>query len=275
MTQVFDDPAKVCILSGRFTRSEFLHSWNHYAYAKQHGYTYISCDWPTTAQNRYMTKFFYIKHYINLFDYVFWIDDDAFFIDLKQPLDRFIPAPGKLASFCGSPANKKIFTYLSSGQCLMRGGQASETFIDRVIATPLDKVKDWWRDDLGMFTNGDQDAIVYVVHEDPDYRDCIELYDYMDFNSRIGDLEENPDKVFLLHFTGPRERKIADAAKAAKLLGCGPALLPLHVQDDLLGGRSLRSVLRSMEPADSDTQSVWHTSPLKLAFRRVFGKKSR
>ncbi len=246
MTKVFSDPKRVCILSGRFPRSEFLHSWNHYAYARRHGYTYIGCDWPTSATNRYMTKFMYLKHYINLFDYVFWIDDDAFFIDLEKGLEHFIPSGDKIVSFCKSPANKKIFTFLSSGQFLIRGGKRSEEFIEAILNTPLETVEEWWREDLGMFTRGDQDAIVYLLHKDSKYRDCAELFDYMDFNSRLADLQRDPSGVFLLHFTGPRETKVAHAKQAADLLERGPALIPQADEDALLGGRSLKSILNAM-----------------------------
>ena len=268
MTQSFADPSRVAILSGRFPPSEFLHPWNHYAYARKHGYTYISCVWPTAAQNRYMTKFAYVRHYINLFDYVFWIDDDAFFIDLDQGLEQFIPPEGKLASFCKSPTNKKIFTYLSSGQFLMRGGADSAALIDAVASTSLEMVKEWWRDDLGMFTNGDQDALIYQLLEDPRFQDRAELFDYMAFNSRIADLEKQRDKVFLLHFTGPRERKRADAARAADILGTGPALIPLELETELLGGQSRKSVYTKMDMELPQKR----VSPLKKLLRGLRGK---
>lgn len=243
MSQTITDPARVCILSGRFPISEFPFAWNHYAYARRHGYTYISCIWPTATANRYMTKFAYLRHYIEMFDYVFWIDDDAFFIDLDKSLTQLIPPEGKLASFCKSPNNKTIFTYLSSGQFLMRGGAESAALIDAVMATSMEKVAAWWREDLGMFTKGDQDALVYHLHETPRFQDSVTLFDYMAFNSRLDDLKEVPDDVFLLHFTGPRERKLADAAEAAELLGTGPALIPVALEQELLGGRSRRSAL--------------------------------
>lgn len=249
MTNKLSDPARLCILSGRFPRSEFLHSWNHYAYARTHGYTYIGCDWPTAATNRYMTKFMYVRHYLNLFDYVFWIDDDAFFLQPQKGLDDFIPASDKLASFCRSPTNKEIFTYLSSGQFLIRGGAESTAFIDAITSTDLDTVEAWWREDMGMFTKGDQDAIVFLLHTDPRFQDRLSLHDYSAFNSRIADLEDTPENVFLLHFTGPRPRKIADAARAAELLGTGPALISPEVEKELLGGRSRTAVLEAMAQA--------------------------
>ncbi|MEO1564335.1 MAG: hypothetical protein AAFR98_12935 [Pseudomonadota bacterium] len=216
--------------------------------------------------NRYMTKFAYVRHYIELFDFVFWIDDDAFFVDLQKSLDPFVPPTGKLASFCKSPTNKKIFTYLSSGQFLMRGGSESAALIDAVVNTPMDVVEEWWREDLGMYTKGDQDALVYVLHENPRFKNSVELFDYSAFNSRIADLETTPDRVFLLHFTGPRDRKLADAHRAAELLGTGPSLIPNELEKDLLGGRSRKSVLA---PAFSKSKRKGRKSILSRLFRQL------
>jgi hypothetical protein len=91
MIESWPDPSRVCILSGRFPPTEFLSSWNHRAYANRHGYTYIHCNWPTLAKNRYMTKFCFIQEYVRHFDFIFWIDDDAFFINIERPLSLLAP----------------------------------------------------------------------------------------------------------------------------------------------------------------------------------------
>jgi hypothetical protein len=239
----FVDPSKVCILSGRFPPTEFMSSWNHRAYANRHGYTYINCDWPTGADNRYMTKFHFVKEYVRHFDYVFWIDDDAFFVDLERSLAPLVPEKGKIASFCKSPTNKQIFTYLSSGQFLLEGGEVGAAFVDKILETRLEVVKDWWQDELGMFTNGDQDAIVYLVHEDPRYKDCLSLHHYSVFNSRLDDLQNNRSEVFLLHFTGPREKKLADHKQSMAILGTNASLIDHQAVSTLLSGRSEQKVL--------------------------------
>jgi hypothetical protein len=224
------DASRLCIVSGRFPPTEFQSSWNHRAYANRHGYTYIHCNWPALTTNPYMVKFHFIREYVRHFEYIFWIDDDAFFIDLDKALTSFMPGADKFASFCKSPSNKAIFTYLSSGQFLLRGNSIGAAFVEAVLSTSIEHVKAWWRDDLGMFTKGDQDAIVYLLHEDERFRGGVQLFDYVAFNSRLGDLEVDPEAVFLLHFTGPRERKRADHARAARLLGRGPSLLPSAVE---------------------------------------------
>jgi len=273
MTYQFSDPSRVCVLSGRFPPSGFQSNWNHRAYANKHGYTYINCDWPTGAQNRYMTKLHFVKQYVRHFDYVFWIDDDAFFIDLEKDLSSLVPPAGKIGSFCRSPTNKKIFTYLSSGQFMLEGGETGARFVDAVLATPLDLVKEWWNDDLGMFTNGDQDAIVYLLHESDAYKDCLVLHPYMDFNSRLLDLTENAEKVFLLHFTGSREKKHADHQQAMAFLGTGPALLNDTEESLLLSNRKRETVLAAYPRVNVVHPKGNLAKRIKTEIRRAFNKK--
>jgi len=238
------DPSRLCILSGRFPGTEFLSAWNHRAYANRHGHTYIHCNWPTEAPNRYLTKFHFVREYVRHFDWLFWIDDDAFFVDLECGLAPFAPGEGELISFCRSPANKAIFTYLSAGQFLMRGGEEGAVFVEAVLAGDLKAVEAWWREDLGMFTKGDQDIIVHLLHEDERFRGRARLFDHHAFNSRLSDLQADPAEVFLLHFTGPRERKLADHRRAAALLGRGPSLLPEAVEARFTGLDRARAAMR-------------------------------
>lgn len=251
MNVPWTDPARVCIVSGRFPPTEFLSAWNHRAYANVHGYTYVHCNWPTRAANRYMVKFHFVREYLPHFDYLFWIDDDAFIVDLNKPLDALAPQGEELVSFCKSPSNKKIFTYLSSGQFLLRGGPGGIEFVDAVIATSLETVENWWRDDLGMFTKGDQDAVVYLAHEDARFRDKIRLFDHRIFNSRLLDLREDPRSVFLLHFTGSREKKHADHTTAAQILGRGPSLLPPQIEGEFF---DIKRAIRILQPPNLITR---------------------
>ena len=215
----------ICIISGRYPRTDFSSPINHKAYAARHGYTYIHCNWPTGAENPYMNKFRYLLEYVQLFDWIFWIDDDAFFIDLDQPLDSFIPQGDKILSACKSPDNKEIFTFLSSGQFLLRGGEVGEKFVHQVLNTPISMVENWWNDDVGYFTGGDQDVMIFLLHTVKEYHNAYTLHDYHAFNSRYEDFKKNPIRVFILHFTGRHETKLANYQKTMQLAGMGPTLL--------------------------------------------------
>lgn len=86
---------------------------------------------------------------------------------------------------------------------VVRSSELSKQFFKAVLATDLNKVKAWWKDELGFFSNGDQDAMVYLLLESEKYKSKMDLYDYQHFNSRYENLFiEDLHKPFVLHFTG-------------------------------------------------------------------------
>jgi hypothetical protein len=214
---------KVGVISGRYPASDFKSYINHRAYCSRHGYTYIYCNWPTGQKNRYLNKLEYLKEYIGLFDFVFWIDDDAFFIDLDVPLSKFLPRSNEFFSVCSSPTNRKIHTYISSGQLFLRCDATSKDFIDEVLSCDLDAVRKWWPSEMGFFTNGDQDSMIYLLHTDARFLNY-SRYSFDAFNSRVEDLL-NGDEVFVLHFTGSVRTKRKKLRLARRHLKRGPTLL--------------------------------------------------
>jgi hypothetical protein len=217
-------PRRIGVVSGRYPASRFEAYVNHRAYCARHGYTYIYCNWPTGEHNRYMNKLAYVRAYIGLFDYLFWIDDDAFFMDLERPLERLLPGDGQFLSICKSPANKAIHTYVSSGQFALRCDDTGRAFVDAVMGSDMAEVRAWWTPELGYFSNGDQDAMVHLMLTDPRFA-RVARHDAEAFNSRYGDLTAGRP-VFILHFTGTEDVKRRHYLGAQLRLGRGPSLLP-------------------------------------------------
>ncbi len=217
---------KVCIISGRYPTTSFDSPTNHKLYADKYGYHYIHCNWPTKTTNLYLNKVHYILNYIDLFDYIIWIDDDAFFFDFNKDIMEFAPKDGKIFSACKSPNYKDISTYLSSGQFILKSGALAKRFLNDVLAQDLHKVKEWWSDELGYFTNGDQDSMIYLLKTDYELKDQYTLYDYKDFNSRADNLfGVDAHRPLVLHFTGKEEIKEADYLKVQKELNLPPSLV--------------------------------------------------
>ena len=223
---------RICVLSGRYPVSVFESYPNHKAYCDRHGYTYISCSWPTGAINPYINKMRYIQAYYHLFDFIFWIDDDAFFIDQSQPLDRHMPQSQNFLSICSSPDFKEIFTFISSGQFMLRCDKTGREFIDSVENTDLSVVKSWWTEEMGYYSNGDQDAMVYLLHTDNKF-EGYDRHHYKEFNSRVENLLQG-ESVFLLHITGTEQRKWETYLRTQKYLNCGPTLLA-HSDETRMG----------------------------------------
>mgnify|MGYP006272800899 CR=1 FL=1 len=82
---------RIGVVSGRYPITRFRSPENHIAYCKQNGYTYIHCNWPTGEAIPYTNKIEYISYYLGMFEYVFWLDDDAFFVDFKKKLELLLP----------------------------------------------------------------------------------------------------------------------------------------------------------------------------------------
>lgn len=215
--------ARIAVVSGRYPASCFESSCNHRAYCARHGYTYIYANWPTGERNRYLNKVRYIQAYYHLFDYIFWIDDDAFFLDLDRKLEAILPSAENFLSICASPDYKKIFTFVSAGQFAIKCDETGRSFLDAVPNVDLEFVRSWWADDLGYFSNGDQDAMVYLMKTDPRFAG-FERHPHSAFNSRIEDLMAGRP-VFVLHFTGKAEIKRRNYGRAQSCLRRGPTLL--------------------------------------------------
>jgi len=160
---------KIAVISGRHPTTQFSSPTNHRIYCDHHGLKYIHCNWPTPAPNPYLNKLYYINEYIDCFDYIFWIDDDAFFLDLKKDLRTILPDKNHFLSICKSPSYKPLKTYFSSGQFALKCNNIGKAFLRNAMSTELKAVRSWWRDELGFFSNGDQDILTYLAHLD-DYQ---------------------------------------------------------------------------------------------------------
>src|SRR5690606_12215220 len=134
---------KVCVVSGRYPLTPFESYINHKAYCDHHGYSYIHCNWPTGSRNPYFNKVRYLKAYVLHFDYLFWIEDDAFFLDFETPLDFLFPKSDEFLSICLGPDFKNIKTFISSGQFLLKCDEVGKSFINALEEVDLKMVSTW------------------------------------------------------------------------------------------------------------------------------------
>lgn len=217
---------KLGILSGHYPGIRFNSQINHRCYADCHGYHALFNGAPERDRRRYFRKIETILRYLDLFDWIFWIDDDAYFTDFRVPLTRFLEDAGE-AEFviCRSPSTKKLFTKFSSGQFFLRSGPRARAFLEAVMATDLEMVRAAWRDDLGYFTRGDQDAMVYLVEHDPRFAGGFcRILDHNCFNNRDFEYEQSLDEHFLLHITGRAKQQ--SLREFVARIGCNRFLTP-------------------------------------------------
>jgi hypothetical protein len=204
------DALKICVLSGHYPgRGIIDFQRNHIEYASHHGYCYINASFYCNVSNPFFNKIIYILNYLPYFDYIFWIDDDALFVDFKRPLNSLI-CDAELV-ICSSPKNKSIFTKISTGQFLIKRSNWSTRILNDIIKIDMTSVQRLFesRPDLGYFTNGDQDAMIYMLEMSYGY-DRVFIHDSSAFNSRVEDMGSTNTVPFIVHLTGSWRKKIHD-----------------------------------------------------------------
>ena len=193
------------VLSGS-SRVRTAASLNHAIYAARHGLRYVYDATPVPVRLIYLHKIHAIRRHLPQTDWLFWLDDDAFFTDLGRGLRTFLPAdPAVEMAFCASPVNPDGgWTWMSAGQLFVRNTPAMLALLDTVIATDIHAVRAWWDPEkLGQFTRGDQDAIVYQLQRDDSHGRARERRAWQAFNSRPYHYESRLDEHFLCHFAVP------------------------------------------------------------------------
>lgn len=212
-------------------------SVNHQFYADAHDYTYIY-DISPTKNDVFKNKIEKILKLLDLFDWVFWIDDDAFFLDYSKRLEPFIDnAPSKAELiYCTSPVNEGKKTYLSSGNFFLKNTKRVKQFLQACLDADLEDTKSRWDEqELGHFTNGDQDIMVDLLMNDGRFNSrtfhAILPFEY--FNTRPFHFEKSYNEHFLVHFTGNNKQdQVIDFAKKFNL---SPALIPAESFDSYYG----------------------------------------
>lgn len=214
---------------------------NHELYARAHGYTYIFDIAPTSEppqHKKFFLKLEKIRKFLPLFDWLFWIDDDAFFMDRDVRIASFAERfPRATIVFCASPrTSDDRWTWMSSGTMLIRNTELGRRLLDAVMDTDLKEAKAWWdASEFGMWTGGDQDALVFQLATNHAFQqeDFAVRLDHDAFNNRPAHFTRGPFDHFVLHFTGADKGR--QAADFAQKWGLSAALTEPRELDGLRG----------------------------------------
>lgn len=187
------------IISGSFPK-RFISDLNHAHYSQIHGYRYIFDDNNYYVDSPYDHKQMSILSLPIDNEWWMWVDDDAFFMQMDKPIASM--PDEKLFLFPKSPVNPNGgWTFISAGNFFFKNTIEVHNFFRDVVNTDIEVVKDWWSDDLGMFTHGDQDKIVYQLMN-TDMLSKTEIVGWEPFNARPYHFA-NVDDYFLVHFATP------------------------------------------------------------------------
>lgn len=189
---------------------------NHSRYAARHGYAYtFDSDVYSNLPTPHFRKLRSVENALSQSDWVFWLDDDAYFTNMAVRLEEFLQkVPEEVfLVICSSPVNPQGgWTYISSGQFFLRNTPKAHEFLRKVMETPVETARDWWdASRYGMFTNGDQDSFVYVLVTQ-DLLQLTKIFPYESFNARPYHYKKHLDEYFLVHFPGVSDKKTAVAA---------------------------------------------------------------
>jgi hypothetical protein len=206
------------IISGS-THLRFNSRLNHACYANLHNYTYIFDTTPRPLASVYDHKLLSILNLPVDNEWWFWIDDDAFFTQFPRPLESIGPDFDRsMLIFPKSPINPLGgWTFLSSGNFFFRNCAQVHDFFQAALEADLAEVKRWWNEsELGMFTNGDQDKIVWELFRNSSMFNSTQLVSYDVFNTRPYHFKQSPCEHFLVHFAVLQQTK-AEALNAFQM----------------------------------------------------------
>lgn len=220
---------KILILSGT-DRVRFTTMLNQKAYADKHSYRYRFDISPyANRQNAYFHKLDAIQEALQDTDWLFWIDDDAAFTQMNRRFEDQVPElndPSLCAVFCASPINPMGgWTTISSGNFFIRNTDAGRQLIRAAKETELSQVQEWWdTETLGMYTSGDQDALLFQIKTNPLFAEKVKILEYERFNTRPYHFT-HVDDFFLVHFNSPGISKEELARQFAQQFKLNPFLL--------------------------------------------------
>ena len=204
-------------------------SLNHRVYADRHGLECLFDLTPGPIPTALDQKLAAVSRALPHYEWVLWIDDDAFFTNLDVDVRTFVDGEVDLV-ICRSPVNPEGgWTFVSFGQFLVRRTPAMFALFEAVVATDLAMVREWWDpEQFGIFTNTDQDALVYQLsREDVPWSGRWKRLDWQAFNSRPYHYAERLDEHFLCHFVVPgAASKMALVRDFAARMGTTTALVP-------------------------------------------------
>jgi galactosyl transferase GMA12/MNN10 family len=228
---------RVCILSG-CDHIRFPSYINHRIFAETRGAAYRWLLFETRAgDSPYFHKLRMVRDTLRDFEWVFWLDDDAYFTDFEWDIAAYVAREHSDLVICCGAMNGGVWTYINSGAFFLRRSARSVAFLDAAISTDISTAREWWDPNIcGKFTSGDQDLLTYLLLADARFTgDFCSRLTFPEFNSREYHYRERPQERRVLHLVPPkrnRRGKRATLERFAKRMG-----LPLYLVPPAIAAR--------------------------------------
>ena len=218
----------VCVVSGG-ERVRFASHINHAIYARENGYDYrLQIGLTERAQNGYFLKLAVLERLLPFYDWILWIDDDAFFTDFDgEAIRRLITAAEAEGQFL--VMSRQIdATPFNTGVMLLQSVPAVQCLLRQALESDPLEVEIWWDPKAdGVFLSSDQEALWWAISKSG-LRSQVRIVEPRELNALpdcfLGEVSDLP----VVHFYGSlfKELRIAEFGRR---WGYGNELAPEHL----------------------------------------------
>ncbi|CAL8974364.1 hypothetical protein TESS_TESS_00657 [Tessaracoccus sp. O5.2] len=227
---------RACLVSGA-DEIRFRSYLNHAIYARTHGIDYrLECGIDRGITNKFFYKTSIIRRVLPLYEWLIWIDDDAYFTDFSRDnLNIFIEQAERDGNFMvlanGPTEPNGFWSVINTGVVLFRNDPRTLQLLELMEGSDLAEVRAWWDEDAhGVFTHGDQDQMLWAL-ETSGLMAGVAIVDHRELNSRGHYYDDSLTDAFVMHFCGHYDKKLG-VARFAERFGLGQELVPEHLLDE-------------------------------------------
>eukprot|EP00053_Salpingoeca_punica_P005000 m.52147 g.52147 ORF g.52147 m.52147 type:complete len:395 (-) comp13045_c0_seq1:568-1752(-) len=200
---------------------------NKMQYAARHGYDFIDVGEEAfmaalgaeAPEDMLFHKIPALLHYLPLYDWVFWSDADALFVNQSIPLEWFIDVRADVIFPAGPPSNKRYSGFINSGHFLIRDSEWTTEFLQatwNLKSAPCDiavnksaLLNGWWNVCLKSgrcCEMGEQSAFMILLADNPAWLPHVKYVGFRDFNSLYPYYGEGD---LVVHFAGiPNQERL-------------------------------------------------------------------
>lgn len=226
---------RIVVVSGG-SAVRYLTHLNHAVFAEENGFSHrLELSIAPDVPSPYWYKFLAIRNVLKDFDWVLWMDDDAYFTDWHSDdvamMVETAEDEGKFLVIAeGAPELDGTWTTINTGVMLLKNDPRTWRMLDLAAGATPAKVREWWVDDRdGFFTNGDQDTIWWALATNDQLANGFTIVPHRRLNSRAEYYGNDLADAAVVHFPGPGD-KVLRMGRFARRFGLGRELVP----DDLL-----------------------------------------
>lgn len=202
---------KMKIISGADSYRYGAHI-NHQRYAEAQGIDY-EFHKSENLPNPYFTKCYAILDSFNKgYEYVLWIDDDAFFIDQDWNCTSIYSQYPEDVIVVKGRAKKNGTTMFNNGIMFIRNTENMQDLFTSIPTTPWQYLIKNWKQEYGPLTGNDQPRMICITQER--YPQSVKILDYPNFNAHEIEFHKSKDFIKsnppIVHITGQnKESKIS------------------------------------------------------------------